>query len=34
LEAGGVNEPLENFVAFRGREPTVDALLHQAGLDH
>ncbi|MDP6393510.1 MAG: M3 family metallopeptidase, partial [Arenicellales bacterium] len=33
LEAGGINEPLENFVAFRGREPAVDALLHQAGLD-
>jgi oligopeptidase A len=33
LEAGGINEPLENFVAFRGREPAVDALLHQADLD-
>ncbi len=32
LEPGGTREPMELFVAFRGRAPTVDALLRQAGL--
>ena len=33
LASGGVNEPLENFTAFRGRAPTIDALLRHSGLD-
>ncbi len=32
LEPGGSREPMEMFVAFRGREPTVDALLRHSGL--
>jgi oligopeptidase A len=32
LEPGGTREPLELFVAFRGREPKVDALLRHTGL--
>jgi oligopeptidase A len=32
LEKGGAAEPLEMFVAFRGREPSIDALLHHLGL--
>ncbi len=32
LEPGGTREPLELFVAFRGRAPRVDALLRHAGL--
>ncbi len=32
LERGGTQEPLELFVAFRGREPKIDALLRHAGL--
>jgi oligopeptidase A len=32
LEPGGTREPMEMFVAFRGREPKVDALLRHAGL--
>ena len=32
LETGGVNEPLENFTAFRGRPPEIDALLRHSGL--
>jgi oligopeptidase A len=32
LEQGGTREPLELFVAFRGREPRVDALLRHTGL--
>ena len=32
LESGGVNEPLENFTAFRGRGPEIDALLRHSGL--
>ncbi|MGE0383907.1 MAG: M3 family metallopeptidase [Gammaproteobacteria bacterium] len=32
LEQGGSREPLELFVDFRGREPTVDALLRQNGI--
>ncbi|NVK40780.1 MAG: oligopeptidase A [Oceanospirillaceae bacterium] len=32
LEQGGSREPMELFVAFRGREPKVDALLRHCGI--
>lgn len=32
LEKGGSKEPMELFVAFRGREPQVDALLRHSGI--
>lgn len=32
LEQGGVYHPMELFVTFRGREPTIDALLKYNGL--
>lgn len=32
LEQGGVYEPMDLYVAFRGREPTIDALLKYSGL--
>jgi len=32
LERGGSCEPMELFVDFRGREPTIDALLKHSGL--
>jgi oligopeptidase A len=32
LEAGGSRPALESFVAFRGREPKMDALLRHLGL--
>lgn len=32
LAVGGVKEPLDAFVAFRGREPRIDALLKQSGI--
>lgn len=32
LEQGGSKDPLELFIAFRGRAPTVAALLKQAGI--
>ncbi len=32
LETGGVEEPLEVFRAFRGREPSIDAFLRHWGL--
>ena len=32
LEQGGVRDPLAMFVAFRGREPSVDTLLRHLGL--
>jgi len=32
LEMGGSREPMELFVAFRGREPNVDALLRHNGI--
>jgi oligopeptidase A len=32
LGLGGSKEAMEIFVAFRGREPTVDALLESSGL--
>ena len=32
LERGGSREPMELFIDFRGREPTIDALLRHSGL--
>ncbi len=32
LERGGSREPMELFVAFRGREPQIDALLRHSGI--
>jgi oligopeptidase A len=32
LEQGGVHEPMELFVRFRGREPSVEPLLRHSGL--
>lgn len=32
LEQGGVQDPMELFVEFRGRPPTIDALLKYSGL--
>ncbi len=32
LEMGGSKEPMELFVAFRGREPSVEALLRHSGI--
>lgn len=32
LEVGGVREPMESFIAFRGREPKIDALLRLSGI--
>ncbi len=32
LEQGGVYEPMELFIRFRGREPRIDALLRHSGL--
>lgn len=32
LAQGGSREPMELFVAFRGREPSIDALLRHSGL--
>ena len=32
LEQGGSREPLDLFVAFRGREPKIDALLRHSGI--
>jgi len=32
LEQGGAHEPMELFVRFRGRKPTIDALLRHSGL--
>jgi oligopeptidase A len=32
LAKGGSKEPMELFVAFRGREPSIDALLRHSGL--
>ncbi len=33
LGQGGSRNALESFVAFRGREPTIDALLRHSGMD-
>lgn len=32
LEAGGAKEPMELFVAFRGREPSIEPLLRHCGI--
>jgi len=32
LEQGGSSEPMELFIKFRGREPTIDALLRHSGI--
>lgn len=32
LEVGGVRDPLDSFIAFRGREPRIDALLKHTGI--
>jgi len=32
LEQGGSKEPMELFIAFRGREPEIDALLRHSGI--
>ena len=32
LEAGGSRPAMESFKAFRGREPTIDALLRHQGM--
>ncbi len=32
LEVGGVRDPMESFIAFRGRKPTIDALLRHCGI--
>ena len=32
LEVGGVRDPMESFIAFRGRAPTIDALLRHSGI--
>ena len=32
LEAGGSRSAMDNFKAFRGREPRIDALLRHQGL--
>ena len=32
LEVGGVRDPMQSFIAFRGREPSIDALLKQSGI--
>ncbi len=32
LEQGGSREPMELFIEFRGREPTIDALLRHSGI--
>ena len=32
LEAGGSRSAMENFKAFRGREPQIDALLRHQGM--
>jgi oligopeptidase A len=32
LEKGGSQEPMELFVAFRGREPSIEPLLRHSGI--
>ena len=32
LQKGGSEEPADLFINFRGREPSIDALLDQCGL--
>jgi oligopeptidase A len=33
LEQGGVKEPMEMFIDFRGRKPSIDALLKHSGIN-
>ena len=33
LEIGGSRDFMEAYVAFRGREPSIDALLRQSGIE-
>ena len=33
LEVGGTRDIMQAYIAFRGREPTIDALLRQAGIE-
>jgi len=33
LEVGGSRDIMQAYVAFRGREPTIDALLRQTGIE-
>lgn len=33
LEVGGVRDPMDSFIAFRGRKPTIDALLRHSGIN-
>ncbi|HLQ86807.1 MAG TPA: M3 family metallopeptidase, partial [Salinisphaeraceae bacterium] len=33
LERGGLRDALDNFIAFRGRAPSIDALLRHSGLE-
>jgi oligopeptidase A len=33
LEQGGVKEPIEMFINFRGRKPSIDALLKHSGIN-
>ena len=32
LESGGAKDPMDLFIAFRGRAPQVDALIRQNGM--
>jgi len=32
LEQGGSRDPMELFIEFRGRKPTIDALLKHSGI--
>lgn len=32
LEAGGTADPMELYIEFRGKKPTIDALLHRDGI--
>jgi oligopeptidase A len=32
LQMGGLRDPMEGFIAFRGRKPSIDALLRHSGL--
>lgn len=34
LATGGALDPMSTFIAFRGRKPSVDALLKQSGIDY
>jgi oligopeptidase A len=33
LEQGGSREPMDLFIEFRGRKPTIDALLRHSGIE-